>query len=283
MKDKPVILVILGPTAGGKSDLAVVLAKKLNGEVVSADSRQVYKGLDIGTGKITKKEMQGVPHYLLDVVTPEKNFSVSKYQALAYEVIDNILKRGKLPILCGGTGFYIQSIVDGFILPEVKIDQTLRAKLAKLKSEDLYRILFKIDPKRAMNIDPKNKVRLIRSIEIIKALGVVPKIKTNPRYSALSIGLKFSDDILKKRINKRLLKRLKQGMLEEAEDLHANGLPWKRMETLGLEYRYMAYYLQKKISKEEMIRQINTVSWHYAKKQMTWFKRDKRVWWIEVK
>lgn len=281
--EKPTILVILGPTASGKSDLAVALAKKLNGEVVSADSRQVYKGLNLGTGKITKKEMEGVPHYLLDVASPEKNFSVAKFQALAYEVIDNILKRGKLPILCGGTGFYIQSIVDGYILPEVKIDKKLRTALVKLRSEDLYDILFKIDPKRAMEIDPQNKVRLIRAIEIIKALGVVPKIKLRPRYSTLQIGIKFSDEILKRRINERLLKRLKKGMLEEAEKLHKNGLSWKRMENLGLEYRYMAYYLQKKISKEEMIKQIQTVTWHYAKKQMTWFRRDKRVWWIEVK
>ncbi len=282
-ENKPTILVILGPTASGKSDLAVALAKELDGEVVSADSRQVYKGLDIGTGKITKKEMKGVPHYLLDVASLSKSFSVDKFQKMAYEVIDNILKRGKLPILCGGTGFYIQSVVDGFVLPEVKIDKKLRKEMERLDNEALYKILHKLDPKRAMNIDPKNRARLIRAIEIIATLGVVPKIRLNPKYAPMQIGIRFNEKILKKRIGARLEKRLKKGMLKEAEGLNKDGLSWKRMESLGLEYRYMAYYLQKKISREEMIRQIELVSFQYAKRQMTWFKRDKRVWWVEVK
>ncbi len=283
MEDKPVILVILGPTASGKSDLAVALAKKLNGEIVSADSRQVYKGLDIGTGKITKKEMKGVPHYLLDVASPDRAYSVDRYQKHAYEMIDDIIKRGKLPIICGGTGFYIQSIVDGFVLPEVKANRALRTKLAKLSSEQLFNILAKRDPRRAEKIGKQNKVRLIRSLEIIEALGGVPKIKLVPRYSPLQIGLKFEDGILKDRIKARLSKRLKKGMLKEAEELHKNGLSWKRMEVLGLEYRYMAYFLQNKISREEMERQIELVSFQYAKRQMTWFKRDQRIHWIEIR
>jgi tRNA dimethylallyltransferase len=283
MVKKPAILVILGPTASGKSDLAVTLAKKLNGEIVSADSRQVYKGLDIGTGKITKKEMKGVPHYLLDVVVPDKVFSVNEYQKLAYEAIDNIVKRGKLPIVVGGTGFYIQSIVDGLVFPKAKADKALREKLNKLTPESLFKILVRIDPKRAAGIDANNKVRLVRAIELIKAFGVTPKIKKQPRYECLQIGIKFHDELLKERIRVRLDKRLQQGMIQEAEELHKKGLSWRRMEQLGLEYRYLAYYLQKKISIEEMIKQINMVSWHYAKRQMTWFKRDNNVWWIEVK
>jgi tRNA dimethylallyltransferase len=280
---KPAILVILGPTASGKSDLAVTLAQKLNGEIVSADSRQIYKGLDIGTGKITKEEMKGIPHYLLDIVSPDKTFSVNEYQKQAYEVIDNILKRGKLPIICGGTGFYIQSIVDGLVFPKAKADTVLREKLSKLDADALFRILTKFDPSRALTIDAQNKVRLIRAIELIKVFGKTPKIKMNPRYECLQFGIKFRDELLKERINKRLEKRLKLGMIKEAEELHKNGLSWKRMEQLGLEYRYLAYYLQKKISYEEMVKQINMVSWQYAKRQMTWFKRDERVWWIEVK
>lgn len=283
MKDLPSILVILGPTASGKSDLAVALAKKLNGEVVSADSRQVYKGLDIGSGKITKKEMKGVPHYMLDVVSPDKIFSVNEFQSRAYEVIDNILKRGKLPIICGGTGFYIQSIVEGLVFPTAPVDKNLRAQLNEMDVDSLFKILLKLDPKRAAMIDAKNKVRLIRAIELVKAFGVTPKIKAKPRYDALQIGIKFSDEKLKERISKRLEKRLKIGMIQEAEDLHAKGLSWKRMEQLGLEYRYLAYYLQKKISIEEMAKQIETVSWQYAKRQMTWFKRDERIYWVEVK
>ena len=282
MTDKPAILVILGPTASGKSDLAVTLAKKLNGEVVSADSRQVYKGLDLGTGKITKKEMGGIPHYMLDVASPDRNYSVDRYQKHTYEVIDNILKRGKLPIICGGTGFYIQAIVDGLILPEVKVNRPLRIKLAKLGGDDLYKILHKIDAKRADKIGKENKVRLIRALEIVAALGGVPKIKLNPRYTPLQIGLKFEDGMLKDRIKTRLEKRLKKGMLKETEELHKNGLSWKRLEGLGLEYRYMAYFLQNKISREEMERQIKLVSFQYAKRQMTWFKRDQRIHWIEI-
>ena len=281
-KLKPTILVILGPTSSGKSDFAVTLAKKLNGEVVSADSRQIYKGLDIGTGKITKKEMKGVPHHLLDVASPLKNFSVDTFQKMSYEVIDNILKRGKLPILCGGTGFYIQAIVDGLVLPEVKINKNLREKLEPLPTDKIYQILYKFDQKRALTIDKNNRPRLIRALEIISALGVVPKIKTKPRYNSIQIGIKVDEVILKERIHTRLEKRLKKGMLKEAETLHTNGLSWKRMESLGLEYRYMSYYLRKRISKEEMIRQIELVSLQYAKRQMTWFKRDQRIHWVHI-
>lgn len=281
-KLKPTILVVLGPTSSGKSDLAVTLAKKLNGEVVSADSRQIYKGLDIGTGKITKKEMKGVPHHLLDITSPLKNFSVDTFQKMSYEAIDDILKRGKLPILCGGTGFYIQAIVDGLVLPEVKINRNLREKLEPLPTDKIYQILYKFDQKRALTIDKNNRPRIIRALEIISALGVVPKIKLKPRYNPIQIGIKVDESILKERIHTRLEKRLKKGMLKEAETLHTNGLSWKRMESLGLEYRYMSYYLRKKISKEEMIRQIELVSLQYAKRQMTWFKRDQRIHWVHI-
>lgn len=280
--EKPRILVILGPTASGKSDIAVALAKKLGGEVVSADSRQVYKGLNLGTGKITKKEMRGVAHHLLDVVSPRKAFSADEFQKRAYEAIDDILKRGKLPILCGGTGFYIKSVVDGLIFPEAKVDKVLRAQLTKMDTTSLHKILTKIDPKRASHIDFRNKARIIRAIEIAKAFGKVPKIKMRPRYKALQIGIRWSDERTRERIAERLEKRLKKGMLKEAEELHKKGLSWKRMESLGLEYRYMAYYLWKKISYDEMVRQINTVSRQYAKRQMTWFKRDKRIVWINI-
>lgn len=286
-KKKPAILVILGPTASGKSDLAVTLAKKLNGEVVSADSRQVYKGLDIGTGKITKKEMKGVPHYLLDVANPKDTFTVDLFQKHAYQVIDNIIARGKLPIVCGGTGFYIQSIVDGIILPQVAPNKALRLKLAPLPTEKLFALLTKMDPKRAKTMKEKNeqnnKVRIIRAIEIAKALGASPKIKTEPRYDSIQIGIKWSDELLKARINKRLDMRIADGMIKEAETLHEKGLSWKRMEQLGLEYRYLAYYLQNKISKEEMARQLKSLIWQYAKRQMVWFKRDQRIAWVEVK
>ena len=290
-KNKPKILVILGPTATGKSDLAIKLAKKYNGEVISADSRQVYKGMDIGTGKITKKEMLEVPHYMLDIVHPKKVFSVSEWQKQTNKIIADILSRGKLPIICGGTGFYIQSIVDGIILPEVPPNEILRKKLEKKSLLELVAILNKLDSKRLKNIDSKNPVRLIRAIEIAKHLGKVPPLKSkNNNYKILQIGLTLSDDELKTRIHKRLLSRIKAGMITEAKNLHNSGLSWKRMFSLGLEYRYESLLLQNKITKQEFVEKLNTEIWRYAKRQMTWFKRpahhslgeggDKKIKWF---
>ncbi len=274
------ILVILGPTATGKSDLAVKIAKKYNGEVISADSRQVYKGLNIGTGKITKKEMMGIPHHLLDVVSPKKVFSVSDFQKLANKKIEEILKRDKLPILVGGTGFYIQSIVDGIVLPEVPPNKELRKKLETKSIDELVSILSKLDKNRLKNIDKNNPVRLIRAIEIAKSLGSVPKFqKQKPKYSFVQIGLTLPQEDLKEKIHKRLLTRLKGGMIKEAEKLHKNGLSWKRMRELGLEYRHLADYLEKKIDKNKMIASLSNDIYQYSKRQMTWFRRDKKIKW----
>jgi tRNA dimethylallyltransferase len=277
---KPKILVILGPTAIGKSDLAVSIAKQFNGEVISADSRQVYTGLDIATGKITKKEMKGVPHHCLDIVSPKKSFSVADFNIKATEAIQSILKKGKLPIICGGTGFYIDSIVDGIILPEVKTNPELRKKLDKLITEKLLLMLKKLDTKRFKEIDHNNRVRIIRSIEIAKTLGKVPKIKKKALYSPLIIGLDTTDEILKDRVYKRIIKRIKVGMIKEAENLHKNGLSWKRMRQLGLEYGLLADLLQNKLTKEQFIERLNFDIWHYVKRQRTWFKKDDRVLWF---
>ncbi len=280
------IIVILGQTSTGKSDFAVEVAKLVNGEIISADSRQVYKGMDLGTGKITKKEMRGVPHHLLDVTSPSKIFSVSHFQKIANKKVKEILKKGKIPIICGGTGFYIDSIINNSIFPAVPPNEKLRKILDKKSLEQLFEILKKLDKERALNIDNNNKVRLIRAIEIAKALGQVPHLETFHRsdlwkYKVLKIGLTLPPEILKERIKNRLLARLKKGMLKEIENLHKNGLSWKRMEALGLEYRYGALYLQGKISKEELIEKIKTETWHYAKRQKTWFKRDPNIVWID--
>lgn len=278
------IIVILGPTATGKSDLAVKIALKHKGEVISADSRQVYKGLDIGTGKITKEEMQGIHHWLLDVVNLQKTFSVANYKKLADEKIKTILKRSKLPIIVGGTGFYIQSIVDDLILPEVPADDNLRKELSTKSLEELVSILEELDPERAKAIDTKNKVRLIRAIEISKTLGKVPLVKkAESQYDFLQIGLILSPEEIKKKIKKRLLSRIKIGMIEEAEKLHKKGLSFERMRELGLEYRYLADLLEKRISKKEFILKIETAIYQYSKRQMTWFKRDKNIKWFNPK
>ncbi|HYC34152.1 MAG TPA: tRNA (adenosine(37)-N6)-dimethylallyltransferase MiaA [Candidatus Paceibacterota bacterium] len=281
MKSKPKIIVILGPTASGKSDFAVTIAKKFKGEVISADSRQIYKDLDIGTGKITKKEMKGVPHHLLDVVSPKKTFTVSDFKKLAEKKIEEILSRGKVPVICGGTGFYIDAVVNNVILPEVPPNKALRKKYEKMEARKLFETLSRLDPKRAKEIDPHNKVRLIRAIEIASALGKVPKLKSKPLYNTLTLGISWTKEELDQRIYKRLLERIKDGMIEEAKKLHKKGLSFKRMEELGLEYRYLAKYLQKKISKDEMIEKLYTEIKQYAKRQRIWFKRDGNIIWFE--
>ena len=292
------IIVILGQTATGKSDFAVEIAKSVNGEIISADSRQVYKGMDLGTGKITKKEMRDIPHYLLDVASPSKIFSVSDFQKKAFQKIEEILKKstrphgssgasgGKIPIICGGTGFYIDAIVNGTIFPEVPPNKKLREVLEKKTKEKLFEMLKKLDPVRAENIDKNNKVRLVRAIEIAKVLSNVPPScvrqgLTQGKYEVIKIGLTLPPEILKERIKARLLSRIKKGMIKEVENLHKSGVSWKRLYSFGLEYRYVSLYLQKKMPKEEMIEKLNTEIWHYAKRQKTWFKRDKSTIWID--
>ncbi len=287
---KPKILVILGPTTTGKSDLAVKMAGKYNGEIISADSRQVYKGLNIGTGKITKKEMLGVPHHIIDVVSPQKVFSVSEWQKLAKKKIEEIISRNRLPIIVGGTGFYIKSIVDDVLLPEVPPNIPLRKKLAKDRPSQLFEMLKRLDLRRAKNIEKENPVRLIRAIEIAKALGEVPVLdntRDKNSYEFLQIGLTLPEKELRKRIHDRLVRRLKKGMVEEVKNLHRKGLSWKRMDDLGLEYRYLAKYLKKfpRLSAlnpqmSAMATELEVAIWHYTKRQMTWFKRDKRILWF---
>lgn len=295
---KQKIIVILGPTASGKSDLCVKIALQLgsgqtkkparsgsalgwNGaEIISADSRQIYKGMDIGTGKITKKEMSGIPHHLLDVVSPKTKFDIVKYKKLAYKAIEDILYRKKLPIICGGTGFYIQAIVDNIIFPEVGSNIELRKKLEKQPIERLLQILKKLDPERLKTVDQKNKRRVIRAIEIAKILGKVPRLESNPKYDSLQIGIAISREKLKKNIKKRLEKRLKQGMVTEVKKLHQQGVSWKKLIEFGLEYKFVALHLQGKITKKQMANQLEKSIWQYAKRQMTWFKRDNRIKWI---
>lgn len=281
MAEKPKIIVIVGPTASGKSDLAVRLAKKYNGEVISADSRQVYKGLDIGTGKVTKKEMSGVPHYLLDVVSPKKQYSVAEFKRDAEAAITNILNRGKLPIICGGTGFYIDALVYNSLLPDVPPNEVLRKKLDKETTENLYTLLKAMDPDRASSIDSRNPRRLTRAIEIAEALGRVPERTYDSLFTPLFIGIKIPPEILKERIHIRLIKRMRIGMLTEARTLHEKGLSFKRMEELGLEYRYLARFLRKLLTKDEMLTQLESEIVHYAKRQHTWFKKNTMIKWVE--
>jgi tRNA dimethylallyltransferase len=316
MSEKNKIIVILGPTASGKSDIAVSLALRLcsgqakklgisGAEIISADSRQVYKGLNIGTGKITKKEMRGVKHHLLDVASPTlrlrsgqaKRFTASDFVISTNETVVQIVERGKIPIICGGTGFYIDALLGDKQIPEVPPDQNLRKRLEKKSAEELFEMLKKMDPERAKNIDAKNPRRLVRAIEICEALEKVPPLRSDfakattnkqgsagqAKYEALKIGIKVEEKELKKRINKRIEKWFKMGLLKEVKNLHTKGLSWKRMGEIGLEYKIVSLFLQSKISKSEMIKRMRTETWQYAKRQMTWFKKDKNIIWLEPK
>ena len=284
-KPLPKILVVLGPTASGKSDLAVKLALERNGEVISADSRQVYKGLDIGSGKISQAEMKGIPHHLLDVASPDNIFTASDYSRLAKKAISDILSRGKLPIICGGTGFYIDAVLYGSSFAPVPPDPIIREELEKLATEKLAEKLSELDPERFSSIDRQNRVRLIRALEIVLSTGKpVPKIKKKPLYDAEKIGIFWLMEELDKRIELRLDKRLKSGMIEEVANLkfppRGKGLSWKRLYELGLEYRYISLYLKGKLDYKEMRESLLTSTRQYARRQMTWFKRDKEIGWI---
>ena len=298
MSLKPKLLVIVGPTASGKSDLAVriaewIAANKIGGyrgaEVISADSRQVYTKLDIGTGKITSTEMRGIPHHLLDVANPEVRFTTMDWKVLDEKAITEIISRGNLPIICGGTGFYISTLIDDLGFPEVEADTDEQKELESRPVDELFAELKKYDPARSSTIDPKNKRRLARAIIIARKLGSVPAV-TRPQeqpYDVEMIGIRLADEVLKDRINKRLISRLDAGMIAEAEHLIApppagSGLSFERMDELGLEYRYLGYFLQKQLTREELIERLSSKIWQYAKRQMTWFKKEERIHWFEA-
>lgn len=277
---KPLLLVISGPTSSGKTDVSISIAKDLKkkgvvAEIVSADSRQVYKGLDLLSGKVTKKEMSGIPHHMLDIAHPKRKYSVSQYQKQTRKIISQIIKRGHLPILVGGTGFYIDSITKGIVLPEVKPDSKLRKDLDKLSTEKLFSILKKLDPNRAKSIDKNNKVRLIRSIEIAKSLGKVPKLKETHDYEVMGLYVDLPDSELQKRIKTRIEKRLRSGMLEEAQRLIKSGVSLCRMHELGLECHFAALYIEGDINRKDLKAELYKATWQYVKRQRTWFKRDK--------
>jgi len=279
-------IVIMGPTASGKSDLAIALAKKYDGEIISADSRQVYKGMDIGSGKVTKREQKNTRHWLLDVASPKRNYNVTHFVRDAKNAMQNIQSRDRTPIICGGTGFWAQTLIEENSFPQVKPNASLRKKLEKISTEMLFKKLKKADSRRAKNIDPKNRVRLIRALEIVSQLGKVPNPQKNKidNEKYIIIALNPEKEILHKNIETRLEKRLKKGMISEIKKLRNEGLSWKKMESFGLEYRFVSLFLQKKITRSEMIEKLNFEIRHYAKRQVTWLKRFEkmgaRIHWI---
>jgi tRNA dimethylallyltransferase len=328
------LLIIVGPTSSGKSELAVKLAKRFNGEIISADSRQIYKGMDLGTGKVTGKwfplsshpervppkagRVEGslesgsfglplsghsdyvyiyksIPHHLIDFVKPIRQYSVALFKNRAKKIISNISARGKLPILCGGTGHWIDAVVYDQNLPEVKPHPKLRKELELESAERLFKRIKKLDPQRAKTIDPHNKRRLIRALEIILTTGKpVPPLQIKDKRLQIKevywLGINIPQARLYQKIDKRLQERLKAGMIEEVQNLHSPpfkagvrggyGLSYKRLESFGLEYKYIAQFLQNKISYNDMLTQLSFAIKHYSKRQLTWWKRNKNIKWI---
>lgn len=280
------LIVILGPTASGKSALGVTLAKKFNGEIISADSRQVYKGINLASGKITKKEMGGITHYCLDIAYVKKHYTVSQWKTCAQKAIKAIHNKNKIPIIVGGTAFYIKAITDEMNIPEVKPNWKLRRHLEKKSPEQLFSMLKKLDLRRAKTIDRHNPRRLIRAIEIIKTTGKpVPKkepeiMNDQLKGRVLFLGIKIDKNKLKKQIECRLEARFKKGIVSEIKNLHAQGVPWSRLESMGLEPRWIARFLQGKINQKEMKKKLLADIIHFTKKQDTWWKKDKRIHWI---
>ncbi|HEY5382979.1 MAG TPA: tRNA (adenosine(37)-N6)-dimethylallyltransferase MiaA [Candidatus Paceibacterota bacterium] len=285
---KPKIIALVGPTASGKTALGVWLAKQIQkescgAEIISADSRQVYKGLDIGTGKVTKKEMAGIPHHLLDVASPKKQFTVDSFVRLAEKAYAGILQKTAIAIVVGGTGLYVDMFLGRMAYPAVAPNPALREQLERQTTAQLFAALQKLDPRRAQNIEPGHKRRLIRAIEIAKAIGKSPLPAPEQKYEVLWLGLKPSQEVLQKKIAARLQARMRLGMIGEAKRLHAKGLSYKRMEELGLEYRSLARFLQKKITKKEMGHELERAIASYAKRQTRWFKRNQDIHWISGK
>jgi tRNA dimethylallyltransferase len=276
------IIIIIGPTASGKSDLAIKIAKNLDGEIISADSRQVYKDLNIGTGKVGKKEQAKIKHHLLDVVRlknpPAGGFTADRFKDLGRQKITEIISKGKIPVIVGGTGFYIDVLLGRMNTAQVPPNPKLRAELGKLSAEQLFKRLSAVDLQRSKTIDKYNKHRLIRALEISSYPKMIKKENKTLNYDILWIGLKPKN--LEKKIEIRLKKRLKQGMVNEVRKLIKSGISHRRLEDLGLEYRYISRHLKGLISKQELFDLLFSEIKKYSKRQMTWFRRNKEIKWI---
>jgi len=279
------LIVILGPTASGKTDLSIKLAKRYNGEVVSADSRQIYKGMDIGTAK--PLELENIDHWLLDIKNPNQNYTVAEYKKDAIKAIKNIQKRGKLAILVGGTGLYIKAVAENLDIPKIEANPLLRKKIEKEAEkfglDYVFQKLIKLDPEAAYIIDSKNPRRVIRALEITlltkKPFSQQRKIG-KPLFDVLEIGISVPNEKLKEKINLRVDEMIKNGLIEEVEKLVKKyDAGQQAFDAIG--YREIIDFLNKKITLEQAAEAIKINTWHYAKRQMTWFKRDKKINWIK--
>ena len=271
---------IAGTNASGKSGLGVELALRYGGEIVSADSRQVFRGLDLGSGKITPEEMRGVRHHLIDVCEAGDFFSMADFHRMAYEAVDGIVARGKTPFLVGGTGLYVDSVADGYELSGRMPDLAYRAELEKRTTEELYAMLLKAVPD--VQVERRNRNRVMRLLEKLHdGDDVIPG--RSPRYETLRLGVTWDRDTLRRRIDERLDRRLGEGMVEEVRALLERGVSEEFLFKLGLEYRFIMQYLTGQIATlEEMRDLLSTAIKQFAKRQMTWFRRDASIHWLDM-
>ena len=277
---KPKVVAVVGTKASGKSALGIRRAKQFEGEIISADSRQVFRGLDLGSGKVTTEEMQGVPHYLIDVREPGEFFSMADFQKMSYEKIEEIRARKHLPMIVGGTGLYVDSVLDGYQLSDQEPDLAYRAELEKLTTPALYAKLVTLVPD--VNVEKNNRNRVMRMLERIHdGDNAVPSKQA--RYDSLRLGVSWERDVLAKRIDERIRMRLEQGMIEEVQGLLDSGVSRDFLLGLGLEYRYITQYLIGEIpDRDDMLAQLAHAIKKFAKRQMTWFRRNPDIIWLDM-
>ena len=280
MSGYPKVVAVVGTNASGKSALGVELAKKYGAEIISADSRQVFRGLDLGSGKITQEEMQGVPHHLIDVREPGEFFSMADFQRMSYAAIDGILARGRLPMIVGGTGLYVDSVLDGYLLSDTEPDLAYRVELEKLTTPELYDMLVALVPD--VQVERNNRNRVMRMLERLHD-GDDATPGKQARYESLRLGVSWPRDVLARRIDERLAMRLEQGMIEEVQGLMDRGTSREFLLGLGLEYRFITQYLIGEIpDREDMLAQLAHAIKKFAKRQMTWFRRNPDIVWLDM-
>lgn len=281
----PPLIVVLGPTASGKSALGIALAQRFNGEIISADSRQVYRGLDIGTAKVTPEEQALVPHHLLDVADVQEIYTVAQFQQQAIATINDILARGRQPFLVGGSPHYIQAVVDNLDIPSIPPQPALRAELEARALPDLLALLEQLDPEGAASIDRNNPRRVIRALEVCLVSGKPFSAQRGlaaPLYTSLMLGIHWPRAVLYQRIDARVDERMEQGMVQEVRNLLDQGISHERLEALGLEYRFISRWLRGEFASEtEMVQRLKYAIHDFTRRQLTWFRKDQRIIWLE--
>ena len=289
-KKKPLVI-LTGPTAVGKTELSIELAKRLNGEIISADSMQVYKHMDIGTAKPTADEMKGVKHHMIDIIEPNESFSVARFSEMARECIDDILLRGKMPVLCGGTGLYFDSTINNINFIQMDTDEEYRKYLEsaakEFGNEYVYKILKRVDEESAESIHPNNLKRVIRALEIYKTTGkkkseLDKEQLSEPLYEPEITGLMRDREVLYDRINKRVDIMMEKGLVEEVSELIKMGIDTEATSMQAIGYKEIIEYLDGKTSLSDAVDKIKRESRRYAKRQLTWFKRNEKIHWINI-